>query len=366
MNHDPHVPAPASPFRPSYRQIPSAALEAQENLRTLRDWVRYAASRMQAAGLSFGHGTANAYDEAVWLVCWCLYLSPEHYDAMADAQVLPEERRRIRHLIEARCERGQPLAYLIREAWLMGYRFRADERALVPRSLLAEALVHHALDPWLSEQHEPDPDSQAAHAMLEAMLDELGDQAAWMPDEEAAPAGGPRRVLDLCTGGGSIAIIAAHCFPESEIVASDLSLDALSLATENLKDYGLADRIALYQGDLFAPLPEIRFDLILCNPPYVNAQSMAALPAEYRAEPEGALGSGIDGMDLIARLLADAPDYLSEQGILVIEIGHEMPHFQARFPGLAWSPIPVAQGDDRIVLIRAADLTVWRDAALPL
>ncbi|MDO5101319.1 MAG: HemK family protein methyltransferase [Lautropia sp.] len=366
MHHEPHVPAPPSPFRPSYRHLPAAALEAQEHLRTLRDWVRYAASRMQAAGLSFGHGTANAHDEAIWLVCWCLYLSPEHYEALADAQVLPEERRRVRHLIDARCERGQPLAYLIGEAWLMGYRFRADPRALVPRSLLAEALVNQAFEPWLAEQHEDDPDKQAAHAMLDAMLTELGDQAAWMPDEENTPVSGPRRVLDLCTGGGSLAIIAAHCFPEAEIIASDLSLDALALATDNLNDYGLADRITLYQGDLFAPLPDTRFDLILCNPPYVNAQSMAALPAEYRAEPEDALGSGTDGMDLIARLLVDAPDYLSDQGILVIEIGHEMPHFQARFPGLAATAIPVAQGDDRIVLIRAADLNAWRDATLPL
>lgn len=360
MSSDIHAPLPpSSPFRPTYRQLSSATLDAQENLRTLRDWVRYACSRMQAAGLSFGHGTDNAYDEAIWLVCWCLYLPPEQYDALADALLLPEERRRIRHLLDARCERGQPLAYLIGEAWLMGYRFRSDPRALVPRSLLAEALVNRAFDPWLPAGNWP---SQALHPDLQEMLEELGESP--QPLTQAPPA--QPRILDLCTGGGSIAIIAAHCFPEAAIAASDLSLDALALATDNISDYQLGERIHLYQGDLFAPLPDGRFDLILCNPPYVNAASMARLPAEYRAEPEQALGSGTDGMDLIARLLAEAPEYLCPHGILVIEIGHEMANFQARFPTLSWTAIPVAQGDDRIVLVTAADLSQWRDATLTL
>ncbi len=347
-----------SPFRPSYRQLSSATLDAQENLRSLRDWVRYATSRMQAAGLSFGHGTDNAYDEAVWLVCWCLYLPPEQYEAMADAHLLPEERRRVRHLIDARCERGQPLAYLIGEAWLMGYRFRADPRALVPRSLLAEALANHAFDPWLEADSWQ---SEAIHPDLQEMLVQLGEEP--LP-QSAVPT--RQRVLDLCTGGGSIAIIAAHCFPEADIVASDLSIDALALAADNIDDYELGDRVELRQGDLFAALQDERFNLILCNPPYVNARSMAKLPAEYRAEPEGALGSGSDGMDLIARLLAEAPEHLTPNGILVIEIGHEMAHFQARFPTLNWTAIPVTQGDDRIGLITAADLGQWRDANLSL
>ncbi|MDO4905839.1 MAG: HemK family protein methyltransferase [Lautropia sp.] len=357
MSSDLSSSSPLSPFRPTYRQLSSATLDAQENLCSLRDWVRYATSRMQAAGLSFGHGTDNAYDEAVWLVCWCLYLPPEHYDVMADALLLPEERRRIRHLLDARCERGRPLAYLIGEAWLMGYRFRCDDRALVPRSLLAEALANRTFDPWLdADNWQP----EAIHPDLQEMLLQLGENPLPATTGHRAR----QRILDLCTGGGSIAIIAAHCFPEADIVASDLSLDALALAAENIDDYDLGDRITLHQGDLFASLADERFNLILCNPPYVNAESMAQLPEEYRAEPEEALGSGDDGMDLIARLLAEAPEHLSTNGILVIEIGHEMQHFQARFPTLNWTAIPVTAGDDRIVLITAADLSQWRDAAL--
>ena len=189
------------------------------------------------------------------------------------------------------------------------------------------------------------------------LADELDQDVRTQPP----PSSQPYRILDLCTGGGSLAIIAAHCFPGAEVIGSDISADALQLAAENLLDYQLEDRIELRRGDLFESLEGEQFKLILCNPPYVNAGSMAALPSEYRAEPEKALGSGEDGMDLIARLLAEAPEHLWPCGVLALEIGHEMPNFRRRFPGLVWTAIPVAQGDDRIVLITADDLKQWRD-----
>lgn len=338
--------APRSPYRAHYDPQSASLIDAQQNLRTLRDWVRYAASRMLSAGAYFGHGTDNAYDEAIWLVCWCVHLPVERYEDMADATLLPDERRTLRYLIDARSQCDKPLAYLMGEAWLMGFRFRSDERALVPRSLLAEAMVNEAFAPWLDEQR-----LEAFHDVSDAI-----DEGVIRPHLRGAR----YRVLDLCTGGGSLAIIAAYCFPDAEIVASDISADALALARENVDDYQLGERIELRQGDLFENLAGEKFKLILCNPPYVNAESMAALPAEYLAEPEGALGSGEDGMDLIARLLDEAVEHLWASGVLVLEIGHELPNFQARFPTLNWTAIPVAQGEDRILLITADDLIAWK------
>ncbi|MDO4637901.1 MAG: HemK family protein methyltransferase [Lautropia sp.] len=336
--------APFSPYRANYSPQSSSLIDAQEGLCTLRDWVRFTVSRLQAAGASFGHGTDNPFDEAVWLVCWCLHLPVEQYDDLADATLLPSERRKLRNLIDARSQCDQPLAYITGEAWLMGFRFRADPRALVPRSLLAEALVQHAFDPWVKQQ------TLAPHLMIDMTRE---------PEQANAP---PYSVLDLCTGGGSLAIIAAYYLPsEARIVASDLSEQALQQAAENIADYSLESRIELLQGDLFERLENERFNVILCNPPYVNADSMAMLPSEYRAEPEKALGSGQDGMDLISRLLVEAPEHLQQDGILILEIGHEMPNFQARFPTLSWTAIPVTQGDDRVVLITYADLLQWRN-----
>ena len=323
--------APFSPYRANYSPQSASLIDAQESLRTLRDWVRYAISRMQAAGASFGHGTDNPFDEAVWLVCWCLHLPVEQYDELANATLLPDERRKLRNLIDARAQCDQPLAYLIGEAWLMGFRFRADARALVPRSLLAEALVNHAFDPWLNREM-----LQPFHDLAEELDQGLGTQP---------PASAPYRILDLCTGGGSLAIISAHYLPDSEVVASDISADALQLAAENIADYGLEQRIRLVQGDLFQNLQGQSFKLILCNPPYVNADSMAALPSEYRAEPEKALGSGPDGMDLITRLLHEAPEHLWPCGVLALEIGHASP--RSRGPASRWPRVMTASCSSR-------------------
>lgn len=314
------------------RRVVAGRADAVNSVRTVRDLVRHAVSHFGQAGIGFGHGTVNAFDEAVWLVCWCLHLPTSHYEPLADAAVAWPEVRAVLELIERRCSEGRPLAFLLGEAWLMDYRFRCDERALVPRSLIAEALIEGALAP-----HHPalDPDVVASKE-------------------------GSSKVLDLCTGGGSLAIIAAINLPDAAVVASDLSVDALALASDNVSDYALQQRVKLVRGDLFAAVGRQRFDVILCNPPYVNAQSMAALPAEYRAEPAGALAGGEDGMDLVARIVDDAAGHLRAGGLLVLEIGHEARHFERRFSALEYAYVPVTQGDDRIVAIGAAQL---RDAA---
>ena len=313
------------------RRVVAAGADVVNSVRSVRDLVRHAVSRFGQARVGFGHGTGNAFDEAVWLVCWSLHLPTTHYEALADAAVAWPEVRTVLELIERRCTEGKPLAYLLGEAWLMGYRFRCDERALVPRSLIAEALLEGALAP-----HHP------------ALAPET---------DRAAPK--PARVLDLCTGGASLAIIAAANLVDAIVVASDLSADALALAAENLADHGLQQRVKLVHGDLFAALGRQRFDVILCNPPYVNAQSMRVLPAEYQAEPAGALAGGEDGMDLVARIVAQAGSHLRPGGLLVLEIGHEARHFERRFGTLEFAYVPVTQGECAIVAISAAQL---RDA----
>ena len=294
------------------RPAPPSPSAAARELRTLRDLLRYANTRFAEAGLAYGQGTDNAWDEAAWLLLWSLRLPPERLEPWFDARLTAAERRFALSLVERRCAERLPAAYLTGEAWLRGHRFRCDARALVPRSLIAEA--------------------------LEETLED------WLPPE------GPSTVLDLCTGGGSLAILAAHRFPAASLDAADLSADALALARENVEAHGLSGRIRLARGDLLDAVPGRRYDLIVCNPPYVNAASMAALPPEFRAEPHGALAGGADGMDLVRRLVRDAPAHLTEAGILVLEIGHEAPHFEAAFPRLEFAYLPVTAGDDQLVL----------------
>lgn len=282
-------------------------------LATVRDLLRYAVSRFEHAGLSFGHGTDNSFDEAAWLVLWSLNLPLDRLEVFADARVTTAERDAVLALIELRCDSRRPLAYLTGEAWLRGRRFRSDDRALVPRSLIAEAL-DTVLDDWLD-----------------------------------AP---PSTVLDLCTGGGSLAVLAAQHWPQSLVTGSDLSSDALALAADNVALHGLAARVTLVRGDLFGALGDTRFDLILCNPPYVSQASIDALPPEFRAEPAGALAGGLDGMDLVRRIIAAAPVHLNDEGVLLLEIGHEADHFERAFPELEFTYLPVTSGDDRLALIR--------------
>ena len=306
------------PIVPMTRTAPDR-VEASATFVTVRDWVRHAATRLQQAGVSYGHGTANAIDEAIWLVCWALDLAMDRYPDFADARIAASERERVLALIERRCTQRLPLAYLVGEAWLCGYRFHADSRALVPRSPIAEAVVNDSLAPFLGDA---DPDA----------------------------------VLDLCCGSASIALIAAHHWPQARVVGSDRSADALALAAENVALHGLHDRVKLVEGDLYGGLRRQRFDLILCNPPYVNATSMAALPDEFRAEPEAALHGGKDGMALIAKLIGVTRRHLDADGLLVVEVGHEAEAFERRFARMEFTWIPVAAGDRMLAAIRASSL----------
>ncbi|MBL0149071.1 MAG: 50S ribosomal protein L3 N(5)-glutamine methyltransferase [Ideonella sp.] len=280
---------------------------------TLIETIEQQSARLESAGVSFGHGTTNAFDEAAWLVLWRLGLPLDALDEHAQRELCTAELASVRALVDERIATRKPAAYLTGEAWLQGLAFTVDERAIVPRSLIAECLAEGSIDAFL-----PDP---------------------------------TRRVLDLCTGNGSLAVLAALAWPEVVVDAADLSNDALAVARLNIDRHGLAERIGLHQGDGLAAVAGRRYDLILCNPPYVNSQSMAALPAEYRAEPAMALAGGVDGMDFVRTLLRDAPNHLTEHAVLVLEIGHERSHFERAFPTLDVVWLPTSAGDDQVLLI---------------
>jgi len=279
---------------------------------TVLNLIEAAARQLEAAGVAYGHGTTNAFDEAAWLVLWRLGLPLDDLDSVANRPVEPADQAQVATLLEARISTRKPAAYLTHEAWLQGVPFYVDERAIVPRSFIAELLADGTIDAWLGEH--------------------------------------TKRVLDLCTGNGSLAVLAAMAWPEVSVDGADLSADALAVARINVEKHGLADRITLLQSD---GLSQVRgpYDLILCNPPYVNAQSMAALPAEYRAEPELALAGGTDGMDFIRRLLRDAPAQMSEHAVLVLEIGNERPYFETAFPHLEVAWLETSAGEDQVLLV---------------
>ncbi len=284
---------------------------------TLLDLVQAMSARLEEAGVSFGHGTTNAFDEAAWLVLWKLGLPLDDLDGVADHAVPPDARAGVEALVAERIRTRKPAAYLTGEAWLQGVPFFVDERAIVPRSLIAEPLADGTLDAWLSDR--------------------------------------TRRVLDLCTGNGSLAVLAAMAWPEVTVDATDLSADALAVAARNVARHGLEDRITLRQGDGLAAARGA-YDLVLCNPPYVNQASMDALPPEYRAEPALALAGGTDGMDFVRALLRDLPSHLSAHGVLVLEIGHERAHFEAAFPTLEAVWLPTSAGDDQVLLLTKESL----------
>ena len=280
---------------------------------TLGALVESGAQQLTAAGVSFGHGTANAHDEAVWLVLWCLGL-PLDTDlaSMANQPVAPVDQARVATLFDKRIATRKPAAYLTQEAWLQGVPFYVDERAIVPRRFIAELLVDGGADEYLSDQ--------------------------------------THRVLDLCTGNGSLAVLAAMAWPEVQVTGADISEGALAVARINVDKHGLQDRIALQLSDGLAAVPG-PWDLILCNPPYVNAASMAQLPAEYRAEPELALAGGADGMDFVRQLFADAPACMSEDAVIILEIGNERAYFEAAFPQLPVFWLDTSSGEDQVLLV---------------
>lgn len=286
---------------------------------TLRDLLRHAVSQFNASQLTFGHGSDNAWDEAVYLLLHTLHLPLDTLEPFLDARVLPAERQQFLQIIERRCRERLPAAYLTGEAWLQGYRFFVDERVIVPRSPISELLAQQ-LTPWIS-----DPDD-----VLSA--------------------------LDLCTGSGCLAILMAMAFENTQVDAVDISADALEIAEKNIASYQLEGRITTHRSDLFKQLPETEYDLIVCNPPYVNAQSMAQLPPEYRHEPDLALAGGPDGMALVADILANAPDYMAPEGVLVLEIGHEYENFLAAFPDLDPVWLSTEHAEDQILLLTREQL----------
>lgn len=279
---------------------------------TVMALVQEAEQRLAQAGVAFGHGTTNAFDEAAWLVLWRLRLPLDQLDENAERTVSPGAAAQVRALVEERIATRKPAAYLTKEAWLQGVDFYVDERAIVPRSFIAELLADASIDNWLGEH--------------------------------------TQRVLDLCTGNGSLAVLAALAWPEVQVDAADISPEALEVAAINVARHQLDARVRLLQSDGLAGVDGV-YDLILCNPPYVNAASMAALPQEYRAEPELALAGGADGMDFVRRLLADAPTRMSEHAVLVLEIGNERPFFEAAFPHLEAVWLSTSAGDDQVLLL---------------
>lgn len=281
-------------------------------MRTVLELIESVAARLDAAGVAFGHGTTNAFDEAAWLVLWGLGLPLDELDSVEAMPVSGEQRDAVEALLNERVGTRKPVAYLTREAWLQGVPFYVDERAIVPRSFIAELLVDGSVDDFLSDR--------------------------------------THRVLDLCTGNGSLAVLAAMAWPEVEVTGADISPDALAVARINVDKHGLQDRITLQLSDGLSALPG-PWDLILCNPPYVNADSMAGLPSEYRAEPELALAGGKDGMDFVRQLFAAAPACMTEDAVIILEIGNERAYFEAAFPQLPVFWLDTSAGEDQVLLV---------------
>lgn len=286
---------------------------------TLRDWLRYAVTRFNRAQLFFGHGTDNAWDEAVYLMLHTLALPLDRLEPFMDACIPIEERVTLLEVIDRRVESRMPAAYLTGEAWLAGYRFRVDPRVIVPRSYFA-ALLADGLSPWID-------------------------------DPEAVT-----RVADVCTGSACLAIMMANTFPNAEVDAVDLSADALAVAADNVADYALEAQVHLHQGDALTPLAGQRYDLILSNPPYVTAEAMAALPAEYRHEPEMALAAGDDGLDVVRSLIAQARAHLNPGGLLMVEVGHNRHLVEAAFPDLPLTWLSDDHAEDMIFMLREDEL----------
>ena len=293
---------------------PSQALSVNQSIELITQ-------KLEAANLHYGHGAIDAQSEALWIVSKQLGLSPADALDHLDQILTDEQHQQALSVADERITSRKPLAYILGEAWLMGVPFFCNEQSIVPRSWIAELIVDGSLEPWL-------------------------------------PADG--KVLDLCTGNGSLAILLALSCPDIHVSACDISLPALSVAARNVDRHGLGTQVELLEGDLWEALPEPNednlFDLIICNPPYVNADSMNALPAEYHAEPALALAGGDDGMDLIRRIIANAPDYLSERGAILLEIGNEYENFKKAFPQIPAIWMEVSAGEEQVLLIQAEDL----------
>ncbi len=293
--------------------------QPEQQLKTVRDWVRYAVSRFNAAELSYGHGTANALDEAAFLVLHTLKLPIDQLDPWLDARLLMSERIALHTIIEERISTRKPAPYLTRTAWAGGHAFYVDERVIVPRSYIAELMA----------------------SGFDAAVPGLGEVG---------------RVLDLCTGSGCLAILAALAFEDASVDAAELSPDALDVAEQNVATYGLEDRVRLVRSDLFDKLDGRRYDLIITNPPYVSDASVAAFPPEYAAEPAMAHAGGGDGLDIVRRILTEAAEHLTDHGTLIVEIGTGRPILEAEFPRLPFLWLDTEASEGEVFALTRADL----------
>jgi ribosomal protein L3 glutamine methyltransferase len=298
-------------------------MNSPPELETLRDWLRFAVSRFAQAGLSFGHGFANACDEAMYLLLHTLHLPLEHAEPFLDAKLTHAERNELATLLTRRIDERVPAAYLTREAWLGDFRFHVDERVLIPRSFIAE-LLPDGLAPYIA-----DP-------------------------------GSIRSALDLGTGSGCLAVLLAHAYEAADIDATDISADALAVAQRNVSDYGLAARINLIRSDLFDNLPGKSYDLIISNPPYVTTMAMDDLPREYRHEPALALAGGDDGMDAVRTILREAPRFLQPDGLVVVEVGHNRENAEAAFPRMPFAWLSTPSSPDSVFLLRRDEIVGGR------
>jgi ribosomal protein L3 glutamine methyltransferase len=294
-------------------------MSSHAELFTIRDWLRFAVSQFEEAGLFYGHGAQNSFDEAVWLILSALHLPHDRLEIFLDAVITEPERRHLLHLIERRVTERIPTAYLLREAWLGEFKFYVDERVIVPRSFIAE-LLREQLAPWVE-----DPETVVS-------------------------------VADICTGSGCLAILLAHAFPNAEVDAVDISDAALAVARRNIADYGLEDQVQAVKSDMLTALAGRQYDVIISNPPYVNAPSMDVLPPEYRREPQLALASGSDGLDHVRTLLETAPDHLHPGGLLIVEIGHNRDDLEGAFQHLPFTWLEVSAGDQFVFLLTREQL----------
>ncbi len=289
-------------------------------LLTIRDWLRFAVSQFEASDIFYGHGTDNSYDEAVWLIMGALHLPHDTLNNFLDAKLTSAERTKLAAFIDQRITKHTPTAYLLKEAWLQGIKFYVDERVLIPRSFIAELLVNDSLQPWIE-------------------FPELINSAA-----------------DICTGSGCLGVLLADAFPDAAVDVIDISQDAIDVCNINIAKYGLQEQITAIKSDMFSAIKGKQYDLIISNPPYVDAPSMADLPAEYRNEPQLALGSGVAGLDHTHTILREAANHLTDEGILIVEIGHNRNALLEAYPDLPFTWLEVSSGDEFVFLLTKSQL----------
>lgn len=298
----------------------ATTVQLVETLTTIRDWIRYAVSQFEASDIFYGHGADNSYDEAVWLMMSGLHLPMDTLENFLDAHTTKEERKHLAYLIEQRITKRTPTAYLVREAWLHDFKFYVDERVIVPRSFIAELLLDDSLTPWIE-------------------FPEMIESAA-----------------DICTGSGCLGVLLAHAYPNAAVDVIDISPDAIAVSNINIAHYGLEEQVTAIKSDMFTALEGKTYDLMISNPPYVDAPSMALLPTEYRNEPQLALGSGADGLDHTHTILREAANYLTDEGVLIVEIGHNRDALLAAYPNVPFIWLDTSGGDQFVFLLTKTQL----------